>query len=278
MPLAAIGAALLSALIHASWNAALKSGRGDRIADSFLIAISGLALGAAIMIWFGPPPVEAWPLIAISVLIHLLYWITLFKSYDAGDLSHIYTLARGAAPMLVAAGAALAVHEIPPPLKAFGIALVSGGVLLVGASPNAPLRATLWALATGICIAGYSLTDALGARTSDNALQFLGWTTALMSIPMIGFALWRRGARRLFADAGAAPLRGLAIGLISYVGYALVLWAQTFAPIAQVTALRETSVVFAALIAFVFLGERLGARRWIGAAVVAAGAGLIAFG
>lgn len=278
MPLAAIGAALLSALIHASWNAALKGGRGDRLADSFLIAIAGLSLGAVVAIWLGPPPPEAWPLIGISVLIHLLYWITLFKSYDAGDLSHIYTLARGIAPMLVAVGAALTAHEIPPPVKAFGIVMVSGGVFLVGASPNAPLRATLWALATGLCIAGYSLTDALGARASGSAMQFLGWTTGLMSVPMIAYALWRRGALRLLHDARIAPVRGLVIGFISYAGYGLVLWAQTFAPIAQVTALRETSVVFAALIAWLFLRERLGPRRWLGAAVVAAGAGLIAFG
>lgn len=278
MPLAAIGAALCSALIHASWNAALKGGRGDRIADSFLIAVAGLAMAVVLVLIYGAPAPAVWPLLAFSVAFHLLYWITLFKSYDAGDLSHIYTLARGAAPLLVAIGAALTANEIPAPLKAAGIALVSIGVLFVGASPNAPLRATLWALATGLCIAAYSLTDALGARATGNALQFLGWATGLMALPMIAFALWRRGGAGLLRDAGVAPLRGLAIGLVSYLGYGLVLWAQTFAPIAQVTALRETSVVFAALIAWAFLRERLGARRWFGAAVVAAGAGLIAFG
>jgi drug/metabolite transporter (DMT)-like permease len=122
------------------------------------------------------------------------------------------------------------------------------------------------------------LVDALGARASGNAILFLGWSMALMSVPMAAFAFWRRGARRLLADAAIAPWRGIAIGLISFGGYGLVLWAQTFAPIAQVTALRETSVVWGALIAFVFLHERLGARRWLGAAIVAAGAGLIAFG
>jgi len=158
-----------------------------------------------------------------------------------------------------------------------GIVLVSLGVLLVGVSPRARLRATLWALATGLCIAGYSLVDALGARAGGGAVQYIGWTTGLMSIPMVAFAFWRRGARSLLASAAIAPLRGICIGVISFAGYGLVLWAQTFAPIAQVTALRETSVVFGALIAFVFLREHLGARRWLGAAIVAAGAGLIAF-
>jgi drug/metabolite transporter (DMT)-like permease len=276
MPPLAIGAALLSALIHASWNAALKGGR-DRVTDSFLVAVGGLLTGAVLVAWLGPPPREAWPYLALSVSIHLAYWFTLFKGYDSGDLSHVYTLSRGTAPLLVALGAALTAHEIPPAVKLAGIALVSAGVICVGASPNAPLRATLWALAIGLCISGYSLNDALGARVGGNAAQYLGWTTLLMSIPMIGFALWRRGVRRLLSDAAVAPWRGVAIGVISFAGYGLVLWAQTFAPIAQVTALRETSVVFGALIAFVFLRERLGARRWIGAAIVAAGAGLIAF-
>ncbi len=276
MPPLAIGAALLSALIHASWNAALKGGT-DRVTDSFLVAVGGLAVGAGLIVWLGPLPSEALPYLALSVAIHLVYWFTLFKGYDTGDLSHVYTLSRGTAPLLVAIGAALTASEIPLLPKMIGIGLVSVGVICVGASPNAPLRATLWALAIGLCISGYSLNDALGARVGGNAAQYLGWTTFLMSIPMIGFAFWRRGVKRLLADAAVAPWRGIAIGVISFAGYGLVLWAQTFAPIAQVTALRETSVVFGALIAFAFLRERLGPRRWIGAVIVAAGAGLIAF-
>jgi drug/metabolite transporter (DMT)-like permease len=277
VPIAAIGAALLSALIHAAWNAVLKGGR-DRITDSFLVAVGGIIAGGLLMLTLGPLPREAWGHLALSVVIHLAYWFALFKGYDAGDLSHVYTLSRGSAPLLVTLGAALAAGEVPEPVKIAGIALVSAGVLLVGASPRAPLKATLWALMIGACISGYSLNDALGARASDSAMQYVGWVTVLTSTPMALFALWRRGPRRLLADAAAAPWRGMAVGAASLGGYGLVLWAQTFAPIGQVTALRETSVVFAALIAFIFLRERLGARRWLGAAVVAAGAGLIAFG
>ncbi|MEZ5995288.1 MAG: DMT family transporter [Hyphomonadaceae bacterium] len=276
MPPLAIAAALTSAIVHASWNAVLKGG-ADRVTDSFLIAIAGLVSGAILIGFLGAPVAAAWPYIALSVAIHLLYWLSLFKSYDLGDLSHIYTLARGSAPLLVALGAAAAAGEVPPPLKALGIALVSAGVLAVGVSPHAPLRATLWALGCGLCIASYSLVDALGARVGGDAVQYVGWQMALQSLPMMVFAFTRRG-RRLFTDAAVAPWRGLAVGVISFAGYGLVLWAQTFAPIAQVTALRETSVVWGALIAFLFLRERLGARRWAGAAIVAAGAGLIAFG
>lgn len=277
MPLAAIAAALTSALIHASWNAALKGGRGDRIADAFLIAVGGMMVWAVVAAIWGAPHPDAWPYLIASVLIHLVYWFALFSAYDAGDMSHIYTLSRGSAPLLVAIGAALTVQEIPPPLKIAGIALVSLGVLLVGFSPRAPLKATLWALSIGLCISAYSLVDALGARAGNDALVYVAWTSGIMGVPMIAFAFWRRGAQ-LWKDAAVAPLRGLAIGIISFAGYGLVLWAQTLAPIAQVTALRETSVVFGALIAFLFLGETLGPRRWIGALIVAAGAGLIAFG
>lgn len=276
MPPLAIAAAITSAIIHASWNAALKGGT-DRVTDSFLIAVGGLGAGLLIILFMGALPAAAWPYVALTVVIHLAYWFCLFKGYDAGDMSHVYTLSRGMAPMLVGVGAALTAHEIPPPLKMLGIAFVSIGVFTVGASPRAPLRATLWAVAIGLCIASYSLVDALGARATGNAVLFLGWSMALMSVPMAVFAFWRRGVKRLLTDAAVAPWRGIGIGIISFAGYGLVLWAQTFAPIAQVTALRETSVVWGALIAFLFLHERLGVRRWLGASIVAFGAGLIAF-
>jgi drug/metabolite transporter (DMT)-like permease len=179
--------------------------------------------------------------------------------------------------LLVALGAAFAAHEVPAPLKAFGIALVSLGVLCVGISPNAPLRATVWAFAIGVAIASYSLVDALGARVSGNAALYVGWTSGVMGLPMVAFCLVRRGPRQLLRDASVAPWRGVGIGVISFAGYGLVLWAQTFAPIGQVTALRETSVLWGALIAFAVLRESLGLRRWLGAAIVALGAGLIAF-
>jgi drug/metabolite transporter (DMT)-like permease len=278
VPPLAIAAAITSAIIHASWNAALKGGRGDRIADAFLIAIGGMLTAGVVFAFMGVPAAAAWPYLAASVLIHLVYWVTLFKAYDLGDLSHIYTLSRGSAPLLVAIGAMLTAHEVPPPFKILGIVLVSIGVLAVGASPNAPLRATLWALAIGVSISSYSLIDALGARVSGNAVLYVGWTSGIMGVPMIAFCRWRRGGKQMLVDAGVAPWRGIFIGIISFAGYGLVLWAQTFAPIAQVTALRETSVVWGALIAFVFLREQLGLRRWLGASIVALGAGLIAFG
>jgi drug/metabolite transporter (DMT)-like permease len=277
VPPLAIAAAITSAIVHASWNAALKGGRGDRIVDAFLIAVGGMMTALLLFVLMGAPAAASWPYLAASVAIHLVYWSLLFKAYDLGDLSHIYTLSRGTAPLLVAIGAMLAAHETPPPVKALGMVLVSIGVLGVGVSPNAPLSASMWAIVLGVSVAAYSLVDALGARLSGNPALYVGWTSGLMGAPMVAFCALRRGPMRLLKDAGVAPWRGIIIGVLSFAGYGLVLWAQTFAPIAQVTALRETSVVWGALIAFFVLHEDLGPRRWLGAIVVAAGAGLIAF-
>jgi drug/metabolite transporter (DMT)-like permease len=275
VPLAAVAAALVSALIHASWNALLKSGR-DRLADSFLVAV-GCALFALPMIALtGAPPRAALPFLATSAFVHSLYWACLIKGYDAGDLSHVYTLSRGCAPVLVAIGAAFAAREVPSAGDATGIALVSVGVLSVGFSPHAPLRATMWALATAACIATYSIVDALGARAAANPFVYIAWNSLLLALPLACFAMARRGAR-LIADARGDVWRGLAAGAISCAGFGIVLWAQTFAPIAEVTALRETSVVFAALLSWLVLKEPMGPRRWLGALVVATGALLIGF-
>jgi drug/metabolite transporter (DMT)-like permease len=276
MPPLAIAAALSSACIHASWNALLKSGR-DRLADSFLVALGSLACALALIAFNGPPPAQAWPYLAASACAHALYWASLIKGYEIGDLSHVYTLSRGTAPLLVAIGAAFAAREVPSAGDAIGIALVSAGVFCVGASARAPLRATLWAVFTGCVIATYSLVDGLGARATGDVALYFGWMTLFMAIPLGGFALLRRGPARLVGDARRDVWRGTVAGVISTFGYGLVIWAQSLAPIAQIIALRETSVVFAALISWGLLRERMGARRWLGAAIVAAGALMIGF-
>jgi len=276
MPIAAVALALLSALIHASWNALLKSG-SDRLADSALVAIGWLALASVLLAYFGLPPQETWPPLLLASVAHAFYWYALTKGYDTGDLSHVYTLSRGLAPAVVAVLAFMIARETPAPIALTGIALVCIGVLAVGASPNAPLRATLWALATAASIGAYSFFDAVGARATGNAAHYLCWSLIFSAAPILVFALWRRGVGGLARAFKLDWKRGLAAGIVSGVGYGVVLYAQTMGPVAQVTALRETSVVFAALIAWVFLRERLGPRRWAGAALVAAGAVLIAF-
>jgi drug/metabolite transporter (DMT)-like permease len=275
MPLEAIAAALLSAVIHASWNAVLKAGR-DRLTETVFVTLGWALLAIPLILWKGPLPAAAWPYAIASAAVHLLYWMALMEGYAAGDLSHVYTLSRGAAPALVAVGGTLAAREIPSGLDAAGIGLVCLGIACVGFSPQAPLRATAWGLLTALCIAGYSLVDALGARITGDAPRYTGWMFLADAIPICAYAFWRRGIAVVRMASGASWRRGIAAGLVSALGFGIVLWAQMRAPIAQVTALRETSVVFAALIGWLLLKERLGPRRWAGALIVAAGALLLA--
>lgn len=276
MPPEVIAAAFVSALIHASWNALVKAGE-DRLASTFLVGVGSILFAIVMVALTGPPPWVAWPYLLGSVTIHACYWAALIRGYRLGDLSHVYTLSRGLAPLLVAVGASLTAREVPAPLEALGMGLVSAGVISVGASPGAPWKTSLWALLIAGLIGSYSLVDALGARASGDAPRYIAWMTFGFSVPLSVFALTRRGPAAMWKAVKSQWRIGLIAGVLSSAGFGVVVWAQTRAPIAQVTALRETSVVFAALIAWVFLKERLGPRRWIGAALVATGAAIIAW-
>jgi drug/metabolite transporter (DMT)-like permease len=276
MPPEAIAAALLSALIHAGWNAALKAGK-DRLVDTVLMGAGGCLFGAVLWALLGSPPLAALPYLAISGAVHIVYWTALTRGYGAGDMSHVYTIARGSAPALVTLAAYLAVQETPTPGAALGIGLVSIGVMAVGASPTAPLKATLWALLTGAAISTYSLVDALGARVSGNAWTYKAWGAFATFVPIMLFGVLRRGPTTFIAAARGRWLRGMLVGVLSMAGFGIVLWAQMRAPIGYVTALRETSVVFGAAIAAIMLREAVTPRRWAGALIVALGALLIGF-
>lgn len=276
MPPEAIAAALLSAMIHAGWNAALKAGE-DRLVEMVVMGAGGCLFGLGLWAAFGAPPLAALPYLAISSLVHIVYWTALSRGYAAGDMSHVYTIARGIAPALVTLAAIVVAHETPTPMAAIGVALVSVGIMLVGVNPSAPLNATAWALLTGAAIATYSLVDALGARVAGSAWSYKAWGSLGVFIPIMLFGFLRRGPQRFAAAARGRWMRGMTAGALSNAGFAIVLWAQMRAPIGNVTALRETSVVFGAAIAAIVLKEAVTTRRWLGAIVVALGAVLIGF-
>jgi drug/metabolite transporter (DMT)-like permease len=276
MPPEAIAAALLSALIHAGWNAALKAGK-DRLVDMGVMGVGGCLFGLVLLAFTGAPVVGAWPYLIVSSVVHLLYWTALSRGYAAGDMSHVYTIARGSAPALVTIAAVFAARELPSLLAVFGIALVSLGIMAVGVSPRAPFKATGWAMLTGVAIATYSLIDALGTRVSGDALTYIAWSSLGTFVPITIFAVLRRGPAPFMAAAQGRWLKTMTAGALSNAGFGIVLWAQMRAPIGYVTALRETSVVFGAAIAAIILREALTARRWAGAVVVALGALLIGF-
>lgn len=270
---------LLAALAHASWNAMLKGRKGDPLAASTGLCVVWALVGWPLTLVVPAPAPESWPWLGASVAVHLAYFALLVAAYGRGDLSFVYTIARGVPPMLVAGGAWLAAGERPSPAGLAGVALVAGGVLTIGGGPKTPgaRRPLGLALATAVFIAGYTLLDGLGARASAAPVGYLVWLVALQGTLFAAGALaWRRGplAREVWARRGV----GVLTGVLSAGGYAVAVWAMTRAPIALVAALRETSVLFAAAIGAIWLREPFGRRRLVAAALVAGGVALVRSG
>lgn len=268
---------LTAAVMHAVWNAFIKIGDDRLMTLAVVMAMSGL-LGP-ILLFMGPPPaVESWPYIGLSIVIHSAYYYLLIRAYDVGDLSHTYPLARGSAPLLVAGGAALFAGEELGIGELAGVAVICAGIfslMLSGrfGSRRDP-RLILYPLATGVAIAGYTVTDGLGVRLSGSPPGYIGWLFVLEAMPITVFALARRRAKAfVFLRNDWKPT--LFGGALAFAAYALVIWAMSLGAMAHVSALRETSVVIAALIGTRMLGEPFGRRRVLAAATVAAGVVLL---
>jgi phosphonate utilization associated putative membrane protein len=272
-------AVLFGALLHASWNALVKSST-DKALDTALIHLLGSLLALPIALAIGWPAPAAWPFIMASVVIHIGYYSALTGAYRHGDLGLTYPLMRGTAPLLVALSAAITVRETLSPLSWAGVLAVSCGILVLGLSRHAldSPRAVGFALANAVVIAVYTVVDALGARASGNALQYVvalfvfdGWPFALMVLSRRGGGMAWPYARRRWPVASLGALASLA-------SYGIALWAMTRAPVATVAALRETSVLFAVVLGTWFLKETLNLRRVAGIAAIAAGVMALRFG
>jgi drug/metabolite transporter (DMT)-like permease len=272
MSLAVSMAVLLAALLHASWNAMIKGG-GDVLHDTAGIIVGAMLIGLPFLFVVPVPPAAAWPFIIASVVVHLAYYWLMISAYRVGDLSLVYPLMRGVAPLITAAAGIAVLGEMPAPVAWAGMLLVSGGVFLLGyrALGHAPSRAAVvFALANAAVIALYTLIDGRGARISGNAWSYIVWLFVLDGIP---FSLWMLATRRdtFLAHLRRRSRRSLAGGGLSAAAYAISVWAMTKAPVALVASLRETSVLFATLIGARLLHERLSARRWSGVIAVVLG-------
>jgi hypothetical protein len=181
----------------------------------------------------------AWPFILASSAIHLVYWTALTKGYADGDMSHVYTIARGIAPALVTLGAVIFAAEMPGVWQGLGVAAISIGVMLVGVNRHAPLTATAWALLTGVMIAGYSLVDAMGVRVNGDVFSYKGWGAVFTFLPISLFVIARRGPAGFAAAAAGRWRQGVFAGGLSSAGFMLVLWAQLRAPIGPLQEPRE---------------------------------------
>ena len=259
---------LCAAALHATWNALVKPA-GDRLAaiGALNAAIALICLPAAVLV---APREAAWGALAVSSLLHVAYNLALVAAYDEGDFSQTYPIARGSAPPLVAIVAAIALGESLDALRIAGLGAVTAGMFVLAAGPRRP-RAVALALRVGVVIAAYTVVDGIGVRHAHTPLGYGAWLFVSSGV-LTALAVRARGG----------TLRAPAVTLIgapcAIAAYGLVLWAQTHGRLAVVAGLRETSVVFGALIGVVALHEPMGLRRVLASALVAAGAVALALG
>ncbi len=272
MTLAVSMAVLLAALLHASWNAMIKGG-GDVLLDTAGIVVGAMLIGLPFIFVVPFPIAAAWPYIIASVTVHLAYYWLMVSAYRAGDLSLVYPLMRGVAPLITAVAGIFVIGEMPSTVAWFGMLLISGGVFTLSfrALGHAPSRVAVgFALANAAVIALYTLIDGTGARASGNAWSYIVWLFVLDGIP---FSLWMLATRRqpFVAHLRARSKRLFVGGALSAGAYAISVWAMTKAPVALVASLRETSVLFATLLGARLLREHLSLRRWGGVIAVVLG-------
>jgi drug/metabolite transporter (DMT)-like permease len=277
MPVAA--AVLFAASLHATWNALVKSIH-DRLALMAVMGISSIAICVPTALLVAAPSTRAWPEIAGSMLLHTIYNVLLIESYREGDYNQVYPVARGIAPPTVALASAVVVGESLSRVQASGVLAVTAGLLVLAVGGrHESRRALAFAVLTGLVIAAYTVVDGVGVRRSGSVLGYATWlftgSGALMPLVLVVFNAHARHPSRITWDL--LP-RGALADLLSLVAYGLVLWAQTKGALAVVAALRETSVVFAAILGATVFHERLPKRRILGSVIVAAGAAALALG
>lgn len=280
LDLAIVALILLSAVIHATWNAIVKSD-SDRLMSFGLVMLAGTFIGLAVVPFVEVPRAEAWPWLLGSVTIHVFYYWFLLRAYAHGDLSHVYPIARGLAPLLVALLAGRFAGEHLLAREFVGLLLVSAGIVGLAFARGMPQggewRALLYAVLTGITIAGYSVVDGIGARLSGDPIGYIAWLNVCEGPWVFLVAVARRG-RATLVYLRHSWWRGAAGGTIATIGYGIAIWALSQGAMAHVTALRETSALFGALIGAYILRESFGARRIAAAGVMVAGLLLMNFG
>jgi phosphonate utilization associated putative membrane protein len=277
-----VAVVLFAAFLHAGWNALIKSG-SDKAMDTALIHLIGSAMSVPAVLWLGLPDPKAWPFLAASLCVHIGYYIALVGAYKHGDLGLTYPIMRGTAPLLVALGSGSLLSESLSLLAWAGVLAVSAGVLLLGASPGSLAagnkgHALRYAFANATIIALYTFIDGSGVRVTVQQGGVVGQYVALLfmldGLPYFAIQMWRRSPenrRQAIAYMGQR-WRIASVGSVASIGsYAIALWAMTRAPIAAVAALRETSVLFAAVMGALWLREPFGVQRALGVVAIVAG-------
>lgn len=266
-----------AALLHAAWNTLVKV-NVDRIIMVATMMISQAAVSILVVPFVEFPTPEAWPCILASTALLTGYFVFLLTAYRLGDLSHVYPISRGSAPLIVAILSSVIVGETLSIQATLAVVLIGIGIMSLtltrGASGFREPKTILYALGAGLFIAGYTIVDGLGARLSASAHSYVFWLNLFDGIPIILLALYLHRGEAIGKIRASWKL-GVLAGMASLLAYWIVLWAMTQAPIALVSAVRETSMVFAVLFGVFFLKERLDLARLASTAATLAGAVLL---
>jgi drug/metabolite transporter (DMT)-like permease len=259
-----------AAVTHAAWNA-IAHGIKDQTLAFALIGVGGIATGIPLIFVAAMPRADCWTYLLGSVAIHVFYNLLLMQCYRLGEFGQVYPLARGTSPLVVTILAAIFVHEHLGLPQIIGVLIVSGGLATLVLAGRRPGRAAfLAAVGTGLTIAAYTTVDGVGVRLSASPAGYIGWLMVLESLGVPMFALARR-RDVLLKQRPRILLAGLGAGALSVLAYGLVLWAQTQGALAPIAALRETSVIFGAIIGTLMFREPFGRTRIAAAVLVVTG-------
>jgi len=271
-----IAVVLGAALLHASWNAILRGG-ADRLWSVTIMCAVSVIVALPFLVLLPRPARASWPCIGLSSALQVSYCLFLVRAYHHGGLAQVYPIARGTAPLLVTLGAAIVVGEKLTPAALAGVLLVSLGIMAL-AFERAKLvaAASVYALASGGFIAAYTVTDGVGARLAGNPQSYTVWLFVVQGLGMI--AAYLAVSRRLVLPRNGEMAKAVIGGVLGLVSYGVVIWALARAPMGQVSALRETSILFAAVLGALFLKEKVTLPRAGAAAMIAAGAVVLAAG
>lgn len=274
MSAAVIGLALAAAILHAAWNAFLRNG-GDRLWTVTVMSFSSTIVALPFLFVYPLPAAGAWPYIALSAILQVAYSVFLVAAYRQGELGQVYPIVRGTVPLLVTLGGFLIAGDRLEPHRIGGVILVAMGIMsLALGKGRASTSSILFALATGAIIAAYATVDSIGVREAGRSGAYTAWVLVLYGTLLTATFVAMRG--KLTVDFRSAETwQALAGGLVAMVAYGLVVAAFSVGPAGPITALRETSVIFAVLIGWLFLGEPLTLRRIAACLIVAAGTILI---
>jgi drug/metabolite transporter (DMT)-like permease len=274
MAMSVFAVVLSAALLHATWNAIVKSAR-DKLLTTIMVTAAAAGIAAALLPFLTVPARASWPYIAVSVLLQIIYFLLVARTYQIAEMSQTYPLMRGTAPLLVAVVTGFEADDALSLIAWIGVVAICSGIISMTVGIERHHRKGIYlALLNALVIAAYTLIDGLGVRRSGAPAAYTLWIFLLTGLP---FTIWAVSRKRVTFVPYIA--RHWQLGIVGGIGttasYGLALWAMTIAPVAVVAALRETSILFGTLIAGLVLGEHIGVRRMIAACIIASGAAVL---